>query len=104
MARIFISHSSLDDVAAAQIKTWLDSQGFENAFLDKDKTTGIPPGADWEKTLYREVEQSQAAEMQHHLGHPAREEDAHRWMADRPIRQRIHKAWNLAIHFGPLIH
>jgi WD40 repeat protein len=39
---------------------WLASQGFENAFLDKDKTTGIPPGGDWERTLYREVEQSQA--------------------------------------------
>src|SRR5450631_3724314 len=34
--------------------------GFESAFLDKDKTSGIPPGADWERTLYREVEQSQA--------------------------------------------
>ena len=59
-ARIFISHSSRDNEAAARMKAWLASQGFENAFLDKDKTTGIPPGADWEKTLYREVEQSQA--------------------------------------------
>src|SRR5271169_4370864 len=60
MARIFISHSSSDNDAAARMKAWLKSQGFENAFLDKDKTTGIPPGGDWEKTLYREVEQSQA--------------------------------------------
>jgi Novel STAND NTPase 1/TIR domain/WD domain, G-beta repeat len=60
MARIFISHSSRDNDAADRMKAWLASQGFENAFLDKDKTTGIPPGADWEKTLYREVEQSQA--------------------------------------------
>ena len=60
MARIFISHSSRDNEAAARMKAWLASQGFETAFLDKDKTTGIPPGADWEKTLYREVEQSQA--------------------------------------------
>jgi hypothetical protein len=42
------------------MKAWLASEGFESALLDKDKTTGIPPGADWEKTLYREVEQSQA--------------------------------------------
>ena len=42
------------------MKAWLASAGFESAFLDKDKTTGIPPGADWERTLYREVEQSQA--------------------------------------------
>jgi len=60
MARIFISHSSRDNDAADRMKAWLASQGFDNAFLDKDKTTGIPPGADWEKTLYREVEQSQA--------------------------------------------
>jgi len=60
MARIFISHSSRDNEAADRMKAWLASQGFENAFLDKDKTTGIPPGADWERTLYREVEQSQA--------------------------------------------
>jgi WD40 repeat protein len=60
MARIFISHSSRDDDAAARMKAWLASQGFETTFLDFDKTTGIPPGADWEKTLYREVEQSQA--------------------------------------------
>ena len=60
MARIFISHSSRDNDAADRMKAWLASQGFENAFLDKDKTTGIPPGGDWERTLYREVEQSQA--------------------------------------------
>ena len=46
MARIFISHSSRDDEAAARMKVWLASQGFETAFLDFD-----PPGTDWEKTL-----------------------------------------------------
>jgi TIR domain len=60
MARIFISHSSVDNEPAARMKAWLASEGFESAFLDKDKTTGIPPGADWERTLYRELEQSQA--------------------------------------------
>ena len=42
------------------MKAWLASAGFESAFLDKDTTTGIPPGADWERTLYRAGEQSQA--------------------------------------------
>ena len=60
MARIFISHSSHDNEPAARMKAWLEGQGFENTFLDKDKTTGIPPGALWERTLYREVERSQA--------------------------------------------
>jgi hypothetical protein len=39
---------------------WLEQQGFEAPFLDFDKHAGIPPGADWEKTLYREIERSQA--------------------------------------------
>jgi hypothetical protein len=40
------------------VKAWLESQGLESAFLERDKTTGIAPGADWEKKmLYREVEQ-----------------------------------------------
>jgi WD40 repeat protein len=60
MARIFISHSSRDNNAAARMKSWLESEKFETTFLDFDGDGGIPPGADWEKTLYREVEQSQA--------------------------------------------
>jgi hypothetical protein len=60
MALIFVSHSSRDGELAARMKNWLASQRFDCAFIDKDKTTGIPPRTDWEKTLYREVEQSQA--------------------------------------------
>ncbi|WP_165420638.1 nSTAND1 domain-containing NTPase [Rhizobium ruizarguesonis] len=60
MARIFISHSSRDNGAADRMKAWLASQGFENVFLDKDSKTGIPPGTDWEKTLYQAIEQCQA--------------------------------------------
>lgn len=60
MARVFISHSSRDAEAADRIKTWLQAQGFEAPFLDFDKHAGIAPGADWEKTLYREVEQCEA--------------------------------------------
>ena len=60
MARVFISHSSRDGELAARIKTWLEQQGFDTPFLDFDKHAGIPPGADWERTLYREIDQSQA--------------------------------------------
>jgi len=60
MARVFISHSSRDNELAERIKTWLGEQGFETPFLDFDKHAGIPPGADWEKTLYREIERSEA--------------------------------------------
>jgi tetratricopeptide (TPR) repeat protein len=60
VARIFISHSSRDQKQAEELKHWLTSIGFERAFLDFDKHTGIAPGADWERTLYREMERAQA--------------------------------------------
>ena len=60
MARVFISHSSRDQAAAVEMKAWLEREGFEAPFLDVDKHSGIPPGADWERTLYREIECSQA--------------------------------------------
>lgn len=60
MARIFLSHSSRDNQAAAEIKNWLDELQFTCTFLDFDKHSGIEPGADWEKTLYTELERAQA--------------------------------------------
>ena len=60
MARVFISHSSRDAEPATRIKTWLQQQSFETPFLDFDKHVGIAPGTDWEKTLYREIEQCEA--------------------------------------------
>ena len=60
MARVFLSHSSRDNASAGRMKAWLVLQGFEAPFLDFDKDNGIPPGADWERTLYREIERSQA--------------------------------------------
>jgi len=60
MARIFISHSSLDREQAAQLLKWLRDQGFASTFLDFDKHAGLAPGADWEHTLYRELAGSDA--------------------------------------------
>jgi WD40 repeat protein len=60
VARVFISHSSRDAQAAAWIADWLRQRGFEAPFLDFDKHSGIPPGADWERTLYREIASAQA--------------------------------------------
>jgi WD40 repeat protein len=60
MARVFLSHSSRDNASAGRMKAWLEQQGFDAPFLDFDKHAGIPPGADWEKTLYREIDLSQA--------------------------------------------
>lgn len=60
MARVFISHSNLDNQAAARLKNWLVSEGFEAPFLDFDKHAGIPPGAQWERVLYNEIDRCQA--------------------------------------------
>jgi hypothetical protein len=60
MACTFVSHSSRDKEQAQRLLGWLCSQGFADTFLDFDKHTGIPPGADWERTLYREITRSEA--------------------------------------------
>ena len=60
MARVFISHSSRDGAAARWVADWLRDQGCAAPFLDFDKHVGLPPGTDWERTLYREIETSQA--------------------------------------------
>jgi WD40 repeat protein len=60
MTSIFISHRSIDADVAADLKSWLASQGHKNLFLDFDPVDGIPAGADWEQTIYRKLRQSQA--------------------------------------------
>lgn len=60
MAQIFISHSGKDAEAARRVMAWLSEQGFDQTFLDIDKDSGIQPGVQWEQTLYREIELSQA--------------------------------------------
>ena len=60
MTSIFISHRSIDVDVAAELKSWLASQGHKNLFLDFDPADGIPAGADWEQTIYRKLRQSQA--------------------------------------------
>jgi len=60
VSRIFISHSSDDREQAARLLTWLHSQGFVSTFLDFDKRHGVRAGADWERTLYRELSSADA--------------------------------------------
>jgi tetratricopeptide (TPR) repeat protein len=55
MPAIFISHSSLDQKAADDIKAVLAGLGFNRVFLDFDKATGIGAGENWEKRLYEEL-------------------------------------------------
>jgi len=60
MPAIFISHSSLDQQIANDIKLALDRFGFEQVFLDFDKVTGIDAGENWEKRLYEELSRCHA--------------------------------------------
>ena len=59
MAAIFISHSSLDQSQAADLRALVAEMGF-TVFLDFDKHQGIPLGAEWERTLYSEIDRFQA--------------------------------------------
>jgi WD40 repeat protein len=60
LSRIFISHSSDDREQSARLLAWLNSQGFVSTFLDFDERRGIQVGADWERTLYRELSSADA--------------------------------------------
>src|SRR5262249_44019783 len=60
MAAIFISHSSRDGDLAAQFKSWLTDQGYENVFLDFDKHTGLRAGEQWERELYEQISRCHA--------------------------------------------
>ncbi len=55
MPAIFISHSSLDQKAADDMKASLAGFGFEQVFLDFDKDSGIGAGENWERRLYEEL-------------------------------------------------
>ncbi|MEX2556634.1 MAG: TIR domain-containing protein [Actinomycetota bacterium] len=55
MASFFISHSSRDNSVAADLRRWLQEQGFSSLFLDFDPEDGIPPGRRWEEELYSEL-------------------------------------------------
>ncbi|HJY83748.1 MAG TPA: toll/interleukin-1 receptor domain-containing protein, partial [Candidatus Binatia bacterium] len=60
MTAIFISHSSVDNAAAAEMKAWLEAQGHTSLFLDFDPEVGIKGGTAWEQTLYQQLRQCQA--------------------------------------------
>jgi WD40 repeat protein len=60
MARIFVSHSSLDNAISAEIMVWLRANGFDQTFLDIDKHAGIQPGTNWERTLYQQIDSAHA--------------------------------------------
>ena len=60
MSSIFLSHSSRDNAAAADLAVRLRSSGFEAVFLDIDPEAGLQAGQLWEKELYRKLRLSGA--------------------------------------------
>jgi WD40 repeat protein len=60
MAIIFLSHSSYDNVAAAEIKGALLANGYESVFLDIDENDGIHPGSHWREQLARRLRAADA--------------------------------------------
>ena len=60
MSAIFISHSSKDHAAAAELKARLDAQGHKGVFLDFDPDDGIHAGRDWEQVIYEQLRVSAA--------------------------------------------
>ena len=60
MSKIFISHSSKDNIAAQAIGEWLTENGFAEFFLDLDPGRGIQPGERWEKALHAAANRCEA--------------------------------------------
>ncbi len=60
MSALFISHSSADSAAAAELTAWLARQGHRSVFLDFHPERGIPAGRHWEQELYAQLRACQA--------------------------------------------
>lgn len=54
LGAIFISHASADKVLASRVANSVRLAG-HSIFLDCDRDDGIAPGADWQRTLFREL-------------------------------------------------
>ncbi|WP_166364784.1 TIR domain-containing protein [Pseudomonas akapageensis] len=53
MSRIFLSHSSVDELEAVALKYWLAQNGWDDVFLDVDPRRGLVAGDRWQDALKR---------------------------------------------------
>jgi hypothetical protein len=53
MARLFISHSSLNNNKAIEVRDWLARNGGDDVFLDLDPERGIAAGQRWKEALQK---------------------------------------------------
>jgi formylglycine-generating enzyme required for sulfatase activity len=60
VARIFISHSSVNTAEAIALNDWLVSNGWNDIFLDLDPERGIKAGQRWQATLKSAVDVCEA--------------------------------------------
>ncbi|MGB1090837.1 MAG: beta-propeller domain-containing protein [Oceanobacter sp.] len=60
MSQIFISHSSRNDFEAIAIAEWLNSNGWDDIFLDIHPDRGLVAGDRWEKALHEAVNRCDA--------------------------------------------
>jgi len=51
MARIFLSHSSVNNAEAIAIRNWMKAEGWADVFLDLDPELGLAPGDHWQTAL-----------------------------------------------------
>jgi formylglycine-generating enzyme required for sulfatase activity len=51
VSRIFLSHSSANNIEAVALRDWLKREGWEDVFLDVDPERGIAAGERWERAL-----------------------------------------------------
>src|SRR3954468_23192075 len=58
-ATVFLSHASADGALAAELCSWLKSEGHV-PFLDRDPDRGLAVGESWEEGLYRELRAADA--------------------------------------------
>jgi WD40 repeat protein len=53
VARLFISHSSLNNDKAVEVRDWLARNGWDDVFLDLDPERGIVAGQRWKEALQK---------------------------------------------------
>src|SRR5689334_13115999 len=92
MARIFISHSTGDQAAAAELAARLRDWGYSGFFLDFDPEDGIAAGRDWEQELYRAPKASRAMIAL----------CSERWRASRWCFAEVTQARSLGMHIFPV--
>lgn len=62
MSRIFLSHSSINEIEAVALKNWLADNGWgdEDVFLDIDPERGLAAGERWQEALRKAADRCEA--------------------------------------------